>query len=154
MEQTVVIKPVHSSLLGQEYCFEVTTTTGTKCFSCRSAAEREKWMENLRRAVHPNKDNSRRLENVLTAWLVEAKDLPAKKSPAAQLREYNPFLCRTAAELPPLELPPKLRRKSGGGDMEEKGTVLPELSCLRLAAAKASGQSGSSGGVLRELNCR
>jgi hypothetical protein len=45
-------------------------------------------------------------------------------SAAAQLRECNPFLCRTAAEL---------RWQSGGGAMEEKGIVLPELSCRNAA---------------------
>ncbi|MBN3310166.1 DAB2P protein, partial [Amia calva] len=78
-DRSTVVRPVHSSILGEKYCFEVINSEGSHCFNCSSAAERDRWIENLRRAAQPNKDNCERTENALSLWVNDAKDLQPKK---------------------------------------------------------------------------
>ncbi|XP_041640111.1 disabled homolog 2-interacting protein isoform X2 [Cheilinus undulatus] len=126
-DTSTVIRPVHSSILGEKYCFEVINSENTHCFGCTSAAERDRWIEDLRRAAQPNKDNIERTENSLSLWVNEAKDLPPKRSYYCEVHLDGTLFARTSSRA----VGKPSNRSSLAGD----------------SSTSSSGALGGSGGV-------
>ncbi|XP_006923455.1 RAS protein activator like-3 [Pteropus alecto] len=107
-ERDVRVWPLHPSLLGEPHCFQVTWAGGSRCFSCQSAAERDRWIEDLRRHFQPSQDNVEREETWLSVWVHEAKGLPraAAGTPGvrAELWLDGALLARTAPRTGPGQL--------------------------------------------------
>nr|XP_057921387.1 disabled homolog 2-interacting protein isoform X2 [Doryrhamphus excisus] len=98
-DASTVVRPVHSSILGEKYCFEVINSESTHCFGCSSAAERDRWIEDLRRAAQPNKDNTERTENSLSLWVNEAKDLPPKRRYYCEVHLDGTLFARSSSKV-------------------------------------------------------
>ncbi|CAL4064864.1 unnamed protein product [Meganyctiphanes norvegica] len=94
----VNINPLHSSILGQEHCFQVTSPTGTRYFSCRTADERDRWVDSLRKAVNPNYEQTRRTENMLKIFILEAKGVSTKKRYYCELLLDGSLYARTSSK--------------------------------------------------------
>ncbi|XP_032452988.1 probable Ras GTPase-activating protein isoform X4 [Nasonia vitripennis] len=94
------VTPLHPSLLNRPHCFQVTPSNGgPKYFSCRTAHEREQWMHSLRKSVQPEAEQTRRTDNSLQIWLLEAKGVPAKKRYFCEVCLDSTLYARTTAKL-------------------------------------------------------
>lgn len=72
----VSIRPMHPSLIGQDYSFQISTPCGSRHYTCSSAGERDSWIYALRTAIKPHANEARRSENSFKIWILEAKGTP------------------------------------------------------------------------------
>ncbi|KAM9097912.1 RAS protein activator like-3 isoform 2-T2 [Sarcophilus harrisii] len=141
-ERNVQVWPLHPSLLGEPYCFQVTWPNGSRCFSCGSAAERDRWIEDLRQSLQPHQESQEREETWLSVWVHEAKGLPQGSSVGLRVELWldGALLARTAARPGPHfwaerfhfeALPParhlSLRLRQANRDLGNVSLALTEL---------------------------
>ncbi|NXG18852.1 RASL3 protein, partial [Grallaria varia] len=94
----VIVRPVHGSIVGERFCFQVITGEGSRSFGCATLAERDRWIETLRRTAQPNKDNCERLELALSLWVYEGRDLPPRRRLRCHLQLDGTLFARTTAK--------------------------------------------------------
>ena len=91
---------VHASVLGRRYCFQVRGgSRGERYYSCGSRQERDLWIYSLRKAITPNIENIRRMDNSLKMWIYEAKALPPKKKYFCEINLDKTLYGRTSVKL-------------------------------------------------------
>ncbi|XP_054572804.1 RAS protein activator like-3 isoform X1 [Eptesicus fuscus] len=156
-QRNVRVWPLHPSLLDEPHCFQVTWVGGSRCFSCRSAAERDRWIEDLRRQFQPSQDNVEREETWLSVWVHEVKGLSRSAAGAPGVRVElwldGALLARTAERAGPgplfwaerfhFEALPPAHRMSlrlrgagpGGAPLGRATLALEELGAPRAPAA-------------------
>ncbi|KFD67721.1 hypothetical protein M514_07456 [Trichuris suis] len=99
------VVPVHASLLGTPHCYRVKSVgsdgsvLSSKYFACKTACERDRWIANLSRSMQPNRDQSKRLENSLQVWILEAKGVLAKRRYLCELSLDGQVQARTSSKL-------------------------------------------------------
>ncbi|NXN94842.1 DAB2P protein, partial [Rhinopomastus cyanomelas] len=96
---SVVVRPVHGSIMGERFCFQIITGASSHCFGCSTLAERDRWIETLRRAAQPNKDNCERLELALNLWIYEGRDLPPRHRLRCHLLLDGTLFAQTTAKV-------------------------------------------------------
>lgn len=96
----VGVAPVHQSVLGRRYCFQVRGgPRGERYYSCGSRQERDLWIYSLRKSIAPNAEHTRHTDNSMKMWIYEAKNLPPKKKYFCELHLDKTLYGRTSVKL-------------------------------------------------------
>lgn len=96
----VVIRPLHSSVLGRPHCFALSAENrAPRYFACGSRKERDRWIYSLRQAARPDETRTRRCERTVKLSLLEAKELPPKKRYYCEVLLDETLYARSSSKL-------------------------------------------------------